>query len=145
LVSDVIHNLNVLTVTCLIIDHYQKIKFICNNENCKTIMIQNEIPYHPPNQAAWRQSNGTLGYAAYTVANSVRTHEAWGLGSYCFFNVDPTIHASHAFEVPVTSGIKLHDILDLSITNHGPIDHVVNDFGDPTSPNTTTSTVVSYP
>jgi len=24
----------------------------------------------------------------------VRTHEAWGLGSYCFFNVDPTIHAT---------------------------------------------------
>jgi hypothetical protein len=47
--------------------------------------------------------------------------------------------------VPVTFGIKLHDILDLSITNHGTIDHVVNDVGDPTSPNTTTSTVVSYP
>jgi hypothetical protein len=47
--------------------------------------------------------------------------------------------------VPVTSGIRLHDILTLSITNHGTIDHVVNDFGDPTSPYTTTSTVVSYP
>jgi hypothetical protein len=45
----------------------------------------------------------------------------------------------------VTSGIKLRDILDLSITNHGTIDHVVDDFGDPTSANTTTGTVVSYP
>ena len=59
--------------------------------------------------------------------------------------MDPTIHASHAFEVPVTPGIKLHDILDLSITNHGTIDHVVNDFGPATSANTTTSTVVAYP
>jgi len=108
-------------------------------------MFQNEMPYDAPNQAAWQQSNGTLGYAAYKVSGSVKTHEGWGLGSYCFFNVDPTIHASHAFEVPVTSGLKLHDILDLSITNHGTIDHVVNDVGDPTSANTTTSTVVSYP
>ena len=25
-----------------------------------------------------------------------QTHEAWGLGSYCFFNVDPSIHATRA-------------------------------------------------
>ena len=75
----------------------------------------------------------------------MRTHEAWGLGSYCFFNVDPTIHASHAFEVPVTAGVKLHDLLSLSITAHGVIDHVVNDTGDPTDPNTNPSDVVSYP
>jgi len=131
--------------TGLFVEHYQKNEVIWNGENGKTIMFQNEMPYDPPSQAAWRQSDGTLGYAAYKVSDSVRTHEAWGLGSYCFFNVDPTIHASHAFEVPVSSGIRLHDILTLSITNHGTIDHVVNDFGDPTSPNTTTSTVVSYP
>jgi hypothetical protein len=47
--------------------------------------------------------------------------------------------------VPVTPGVRLHDILTLSITNHGTIDHVVNDVGDPTSPNTTTSTVVEFP
>jgi hypothetical protein len=49
-----------------------------------------------------------------------------GLGSYCYFNVDPTIHATRAFEVPVAPGVKLHDILSLSITNHGTIDHVGN-------------------
>ena len=59
------------------------------------------MPYDPPNQAAW-QHDGILGYAAYKVADSVKTHEGWGLGSYCFLNVDPTIHASHAFEVPAT-------------------------------------------
>jgi hypothetical protein len=131
--------------TGLFVEHYQKNEVIWNGEDGRTIMFQNEMPYDPPNQAAWRQPDGTLGYAAYKVSDSVKGHEAWGLGSYCFFNVDPTIHASHAFEVPVISGIKLHDILTLSITNHGTIDHVVNDFGDPTSPNTTTSTVVSYP
>ena len=65
-------------------------------------MFQNEMPYDPPNQAAW-QHNGVLGWAAYKVADWVKTHEGWGLGSYCFLNVDPTIHASRAFEVPVTA------------------------------------------
>jgi hypothetical protein len=133
-----------VTATGLFVEHYQKNEVIWNGEHGRTIMFQNEMPYDPPNQAAW-QHDGILGYAAYKVGDSVKTHEGWGLGSYCFLNVDPTIHASHAFEVPVTAGVKLHDILDLSITNHGTIDHVVNDYGDPTSAITTTSTVVEYP
>lgn len=142
--TGVVVNGDNVTATGLFVEHYQKYEVIWNGENGKTIMFQNEMPYDPPNQAAWRQ-DGVLGYAAYKVADSVNTHEAWGLGSYCFFNVDPTIHASRAFEVPVKPGIKLHDILSLSITNHGTIDHVVNDFGPPTSANTTPSNVVSYP
>ena len=59
--------------------------------------------------------------------------------------MDPTIHATRAFEVPVTPGVKLHDILTLSITNNGTIDHVVNDFGPPTPADTTPVNVVSYP
>ncbi len=143
--TGVVVNGDNVIATGLFVEHYQKTEVIWNGENGRTIMFQNEMPYDPPNQAAWQQPNGTLGYAAYKVSDSVKKHEAWGLGSYCYFNVNPTIHASHAFEVPVTSGIKLHDILTLSITNHGTIDHVVNDYGDPTSPDTTTSTVVSYP
>jgi hypothetical protein len=130
--------------TGLFVEHYQSYEVIWNGENGRTIMFQNEMPYDPPNQAAW-QHDGVLGFAAYKVAESVRTHEAWGLGSYCFFNVDPTIHASRAFEVPVTPGVKFHDLLSLSITNHGTIDHVINDFGAPTDANTSPSNVVSYP
>ena len=139
----VVNGDNVLA-TGLFAEHYQKYNVVWNGENGKTIMFQNELPYDPPNQAAW-QHDGVLGWAAYKVADSVKTHEGWGLGSYCFFNVDPTIHASRAFEVPVTPGVKLHDILALSITNHGTIDHVVNDFGPPTPANTTPVNIVSYP
>jgi hypothetical protein len=106
-------------------------------------MFQNELPYDPPNQAAY-QHDGLLGWAAYKVADRVKTHEGWGLGSYCFFKVDPSIHNSHAFEVPVTPGVKLHDILALSI-NAGTIDHVVNDFGPATPPGVVPVDVVSYP
>jgi hypothetical protein len=111
-------------------------------------MFQNEMPYDPPNQAAW-EHDGILGFAAYKVADSVTSHEGWGLGSYCFLNVDPTIHATHAFEVPVGPGVNvnLHDILTLSITNDGTIDHVVNDFGDSTAarPPTTPVYIASFP
>jgi hypothetical protein len=133
-----------VVATGLFVEHYQAYEVYWAGENGKTIMFQNEMPYDPPNQAAW-QHGGVLGWASYKVAPWVKTHEGWGLGSYCFFNVDPTIHASRAFEVPVTPGVKLHDILTLSITNHGTIDHVVNDFGPPTGPNTTPVDVVSYP
>jgi hypothetical protein len=142
--TGVVVNGDNVIATGLFAEHYQKYEVFWAGENGKTVMFQNEMPYDPPNQAAW-QHDGVLGWAAYKVADSVKTHEGWGLGSYCFFNVDPTIHASHAFEVPVTPGLKLHDILDLSITNHGTIDHVVNDFGPPTNANTTPVNVVSYP
>jgi len=142
--TGVVVNGDDVTATGLFVEHYQRDEVIWNGERGKTIMFQNEMPYDPPNQAAW-QHDGVLGYAAYKVAASVKTHEGWGLGSYCFFNVNPTIHASHAFEVPVTPGVKLHDILDLSISNQGTIDHVVNDFGPATNATTTPVNVVSYP
>lgn len=142
--TGVIVNGDRVTATGLFVEHYQKYDVIWNGEYGSTIMFQNEMPYDPPSQEAWR-SGPTLGYAAYKVADHVRHHEAWGLGSYCYFNVDPTIHASRAFEVPVTADVTLHDILDLSITNHGTIDHVVNDYGPPTDANTTPNYVVSYP
>ncbi|HET6943866.1 MAG TPA: hypothetical protein VFI01_00815 [Gaiellaceae bacterium] len=142
--SGVVVNGDDVIATGLFSEHFQRYDVVWNGDGGKTIMFQNEMPYDPPNQAAW-QHDGVLGFAAYKVADSVTTHEAWGLGSYCFFNVDPTIHASRAFEVPGTPGVKLHDLLALSITNHGTIDHVVNDVGGPTDANTHPSNVVSFP
>jgi len=142
--TGVIVNGDNVTAYGLFVEHYQKYEVIWSGENGKTIMFQNEMPYDPPNQAAWR--TGALGYAAYQVAPSVHTHQAWGLGSYCFFNVDPTIHASHAFEVPTRSGVQLHDLLTISLNGDGVIDHVVNDAGAPTPvPNTVPSFLLSYP
>ena len=73
-----------VTATGLFVEHYQKYNVIWNGERGRTIFFQNELPYDPPNQAAW-QHDGVLGWAAYKVATWVTTHEGWGLGSYCFF------------------------------------------------------------
>jgi hypothetical protein len=128
----------------LFVEHFQKTEVIWNGENGKTIMFQNEMPYDPPDQAAW-QHDGVNGYAAYKVADSVKTHEAWGLGSYCFFNVGPDIHASRAFEVPVTPGVKPHDILTVFLNGNGGIDHVVNDTGAAVNNTNQVTNIVSYP
>jgi hypothetical protein len=143
--TGVIVNGKNVTAYGLFVEHYQKYQVIWNGENGRTIFFQNELPYDAPNQAAWAH-NGVNGYAAYKVADTVKRHEGWGMGSYCFFNVDPSIHATRSFEVPVTPGVKLHDILTVSLGGVGTIDHVVNDTGAAAQgANTTPVNIVSYP
>jgi hypothetical protein len=140
----VVNGANV-TAYGLFVEHYQKYQVIWNGENGRTIMFQNEMPYDPSDQAAWSH-DGVKGWAAFKVGESVQQFEGWGLGSYCFFKVNPTIHAARAFEVPVRSGIKLHDILTVSLGGVGIIDHVVNDYGAAAQGTATTPVnVVSYP
>ncbi|MDT5035970.1 MAG: hypothetical protein QOE03_1155 [Micromonosporaceae bacterium] len=134
-----------VTATGLFVEHYQKYNVIWTGENGKTIFFQNELPYDSPDQAHY-QHQGVLGWAAYKVADRVRTHELWGGGSYVFFNVNPSIHATRGFEVPVTPGVKMHDLLTVNLSA-GTIDHVVNDTGAPvtTAAIGVPSYLVSYP
>jgi hypothetical protein len=134
-----------VTATGLFVEHYQKYNTIWNGENGTTILFQNELPYDPPNQAAY-QHDGVLGWAAYKVADSVRRHELWGGGSYVFFNVNPTIHATRGFEVPETPGIEMRHLLTVNLSA-GTIDHVVNDTGAPATTDAigVPSFVVSFP
>ncbi|WP_346957767.1 adenylyl cyclase [uncultured Arthrobacter sp.] len=123
----VIVNGDHVTATGLFVEHYQKYNVTWNGEHGRTVFFQNELPYDAPNQAAW-QHDGVLGWAGYKVADSVRMHELWGGGSYVYNNVDPTIHATRGFEVPVTPGVKLHGLLTVNL-GAGTLDHVVNDTG----------------
>jgi hypothetical protein len=143
--TGVIVNGDNVTATGLFVEHYQKYNTIWNGENGTTILFQNELPYDPPNQAAY-QHDGVLGWAAYKVADSVRRHELWGGGSYVFFNVNPTIHATRGFEVPETPGIEMHHLLTVNLSA-GTIDHVVNDTGAPATTDAigVPSFVVSFP
>ncbi|MET9497983.1 coagulation factor 5/8 type domain-containing protein [Streptomyces sp. NPDC006552] len=131
--------------TGLFVEHFNKYDVQWNGERGRTIFYQNEKAYDAPNQAAI-QNGSVRGYAAYKVADSVTTHEGWGLGSYCFYNVDPTIRQGHGFEAPDTAGVKFHGLLVVSLGGKGQYDHVINDIGAATSGDTTVpSTVVSYP
>ncbi|MFJ8870939.1 coagulation factor 5/8 type domain-containing protein [Streptomyces sp. NPDC102473] len=131
--------------TGLFVEHFNKYDVQWSGENGKTIFFQNEKAYDAPNQAAV-QNGDIKGYAAYKVDDSVTTHEGWGMGSYCYFNVDPTIRQQHGFQAPVKPGVKFHDLLVVSLGGKGQYEHVINDTGSPTSGDTTVpSQVVSFP
>src|SRR5258706_14722884 len=121
-------NGNNVTMAGLFVEHYQKYQVIWNGYGGRTYFFQNEMPYDPPNQAAW-MNGATRGYAAYKLADAVTTHEAWGLGSYCYFNVNTAVVNAHAFEVPVKSGVKFHDMVTVSLGGTGTISHVINNTG----------------
>ncbi|MEU1176889.1 coagulation factor 5/8 type domain-containing protein [Streptomyces sp. NPDC005820] len=131
--------------TGLFVEHFNKYDVQWYGQRGRTIFFQNEKAYDAPNQAAVQ--NGPLkGYAAYKVGDDVTTHEAWGLGSYCYYNVDPTIVQHHGFAAPNTPGVKFHDLLVISLGGNGQYEAVINDTGAPTSGSSTVpSTVVSYP
>jgi Peptidase inhibitor family I36 len=143
----IVNGANVLA-TALFVEHYQKYQVIWNGENGKTLFFQSEMPYDVPNQAAWNGPRGN-GYASYKVADNVRTHEGWGLGSYCFFNiggVNTNLNAARGFEVPDTPGVRLRSVLTVSLGGNGTITNVVNNTGAMAQGVATIpSNVVAYP
>ncbi len=143
--TGVLVNGNNVLATGLFVEHYQKFQVIWNGQGGQTIFFQNEMPYDVPNQAAWMSAAGVNGYAAYKVGDNVTTHEAFGLGSYCFFNVNPAVSSLHAFEVPNTTGVRFHDLLTVSLNFQGLITHVINNTGATTPSGTVPVNVVSFP
>ncbi len=131
--------------TGLFVEHFNKYDVQWNGERGRTIFYQNEKAYDAPDQAAIQ--NGSLnGYAAYKVGDHVTEHEGWGMGSYCYYNVDPSIVQHHGFAAPERPGVRFHGLLVVSLSGNGQYEHVINDTGAPTSGTSTVpSTVVSFP
>ncbi|MET8061776.1 discoidin domain-containing protein [Streptomyces microflavus] len=133
--------------TGLFVEHFNKYDVEWYGERGRTIFYQNEKAYDAPNQAAI-QNGDTRGYAAYRVDDSVDVHEGWGMGSYCNYNVDPTIIQEHGFKAPVKPGVKFHSLLVVSLGGMGHYNHVINSTGASTVPagtSTVPSTLVSFP
>ncbi|MGW3245772.1 RICIN domain-containing protein [Streptomyces sp. NPDC001070] len=133
-----------VTMYGLFVEHYQQHQVIWNGDGGRTYFFQNEMPYDPPNQAAW-MNGSTRGYDAYKVAPSVTGHEAWGLGSYCYFNVNPSVVADRAFEAPAVSGVRFHDMVTVSLGGTGTISHVINNSGGPSNSASNVADLVSGP
>ncbi|MEU4094667.1 RICIN domain-containing protein [Streptomyces sp. NPDC026673] len=133
-----------VTMYGLFVEHYQQHQVIWNGNGGRTYFFQNEMPYDPPNQAAW-MNGSTRGYDAYKVSPSVTSHEAWGLGSYCYFNVNPSVVADRAFEVPAVSGVRFHNMVTVSLGGTGTISHVINNSGGPSNSANNVANLVSGP
>jgi hypothetical protein len=149
--TGVVVNGDHVTAYGLFVEHYQKAEVRWNGNDGTVIFFQNEMPYDPPSQAAWRESRHVKGWPAFLIPNGVRTFHGYGMGSYSFFNQGIDIYADRAFQVPATLAPgSLHNLLTIFLDpsrGKGGILHVVNDVGgsstiaNPDVP----VTVVNYP
>jgi len=103
------------------------------------------MPYDPPNQASWKSDANTNGFASYKVANSVTSHEAWGLGVYAVFT-NSGVTATRALEVPNTPNVKFHHLTTVNL-NNGGISNVIDNTGGATPSGIATGTprVTDFP
>ncbi|ANS73427.1 hypothetical protein AWM70_01550 [Paenibacillus yonginensis] len=120
-----------VTLYGLFNEHHNEYQTVWNGNGGRLYFYQSEIPYDVPNQAAWMSNGGAVnGYASYKVADSVTSHEAWGLGIYSYFR-DAAVKLNSAIEVPNTPGVKIHHATTIWLngTPGSEITHIVNNTG----------------
>ena len=129
----------------LFVEHFRRYNVIWNGECGRTWFFQNELPYDPPSQAAYRR-DPQHGWAAYKVAEGVRDHRAVGMGIYCNFAADPSIVVDSAIEAPRVPGLVFENVTTISLGGgKGTIAHIVNDMGDAATMGAIKQTLVRYP
>lgn len=141
----VVNGANV-TIYGLFVEHFQQFQVLWNGNGGRVYFYQSEIPYDPPDQASWRSASSVNGWASYKLADSVTSHEAWGLGIYSVFT-NPGIFLTRAIEVPRTTNVKFHHMVTVNLTNNGGIQSVIDDQGSATQPGIVTNTpqVTDFP
>jgi hypothetical protein len=124
-------NGNNVTAYGLFVEHHQQFQVLWRGERGRTYFYQSEIPYDPPDQQSYRSAPGVNGWASYKVADSVTSHEAWGLGIYSVFR-HPNVNLTRAIEVPVKPKVRFHHMISVALDDKGEISNVINDKGGPT-------------
>ncbi|MGW0649558.1 coagulation factor 5/8 type domain-containing protein, partial [Streptomyces umbrinus] len=77
--------------------------------------------------------------------DSVTSHQVYGFGSYCYFNVNPGVAAERAIETPNNSNVRFTSMVTVSLGGVGTIRHVVNGTGGPSNSTTNVANLTSYP
>ncbi|MCU1682817.1 MAG: Ricin lectin [Amycolatopsis sp.] len=132
-----------VTAYGLFVEHFQQYQVIWNGNGGRTYFFQNEMRYDVPDQGTWR--GDANGYAAYKVADTVTDHQAWGVGSYCYFSTNPSVVADHAFEVPDTPGVGFHDLVTVSLGGTGTITNIINSTGGSAGSGNAVADLTNYP
>ena len=130
--TGVVVNGDQVTAYGLFVEHYEKYEVIWNGKDGTDIFFQNEMPYDPPDQAAWMATPATKGYPAFLVTHQAAGFHGYGMGSYTFFNRGMPVFSANAFEVANAPGSELRDVFTvfLSTAGSGGITHVVNGAGN---------------
>jgi hypothetical protein len=129
--NGLIVNGNDVTMYGLFAEHFQQYQVLWNGNGGRTYFYQSEMPYDPPDQASWSH-DGVNGYASYKVADTVTTHEAWGMGVYCAFRNN--VRSANGYEAP--QGAVFHHIRTRFLSGSGGIDNVLDGTGGAVSSGT---------
>lgn len=129
----------------LFVEHFQEYQTIWNGENGRLYFYQSEIPYDVPSIAEWTH-DGIKGWASYKVADTVKNHEASGLGIYSYFRDAPIILENSA-EAPKGPGIRFRNIMTfwLNGDTSSSVNNVIGGTGDAVNSKQRESRVTNYP
>jgi hypothetical protein len=129
-----------VTIYGLFVEHHEQYQTMWNGNWGRVYFYQSELPYDPPSQNAWSEAPGVNGYASYKVADSVTSHQAYGLGVYAVFINSTNISSYNAIETPNTPQVNVHDMMDVyiggNISGSGTsvINHIINGIGGTVGP-----------
>ncbi|MDB5769408.1 MAG: carbohydrate binding module family protein [Collimonas fungivorans] len=120
-----------VTIYGLFVEHFHQYQTLWNGNGGRVYFYQSELPYDVPNQSSWMNGSKN-GYASYKVADSVTSHQAWGVGIYCYFSSNNSVKLGSAIEVPAAglNGAMIHNMTTVSLGGVGEITHVINQYGN---------------
>jgi len=139
--SGLVVNGDNVTIYGLFCEHHEKFQTLWNGNWGRVYFYQSELPYDAPSQAAWSH-DGVNGYASYKIADSVASHQAYGLGIYGVFNSSTTA-CFNVIETPTNAPqVNLHHMIMVYITGQSgsEMTHVINGTGNTLNTGVTTTT-----
>ncbi len=124
-----------VTMYGLFVEHHEQYQTLWNGNWGRCYFYQSEFPYDPPSQAAWSH-DGVQGYASYKVADTVTSHQAYGLGIYAVFIDCVNISCFNAIETPTNAPqVNMHDMINVYIAGNvsdggtSSLYHIINGTG----------------
>ena len=133
--SGLVVNGNNVTIYGLFCEHHEQYQTLWNGNGGRVYFYQSEFPYDPSSQSAWSEAAGVNGYASYKVANTVTSHQVYGLGIYAFFS--SLVSCYNAIETPTNQQVNVHHMMDVyssSVGGSSQITHVINGTGGTIGP-----------
>jgi hypothetical protein len=130
-----------VTIYGLFVEHHEQYQTVWNGNWGRVYFYQSELPYDAPNQSSWTHS-GVNGYASYKVADSVMSHQAYGLGIYGVFQTS-NVKCFNTIETPTNSQqVNVHDLINVLIEAQtgSEMTHIINGTGNTLTSNNTTAT-----
>lgn len=139
--SGLVVNGDFVTIYGLFCEHHEQFQTLWNGNWGRVYFYQSELPYDAPSQSAWSH-DGVNGYASYKVADTVTSHQAYGLGVYGVF-ISSTTKCFDTIETPTNSQqVNIHDMINVYITGESgsEMTHIINGTGATLNSGVTTAT-----